>query len=139
MAQIDEFVWEALTFLTSANPKDIRSLGKITNESSRVKQNPHGEGSITYRTFRLDGLEIQQRSFGSPTQHQLVLVTVSSPRWSIKDELVVGAPTKRVLGILGEPTESNTHRLTYRGESEQVVFEVKRGRITRIQFVYYAD
>lgn len=139
MARIDEFAWNGPTFLKSANPEYIRSLGKVSRESSEVASNPHTDGSVTYRTFQLDGLEIQQRSLGTPIQHQLISITVNSPRWSVKDGLVVGAPVKRVLKVLGEPTERKVDRLTYLGESERIVFKTKNGRVAQIRFVYYAD
>jgi hypothetical protein len=139
MARIDEFAWRGPVFLKSAAPADIRSLGRIVSESSEVVANPNAEGTITYRIFRLDGLEVRQRSFGSPAQHQLVSVTVASDKWTIKDGLNVGAPVSRVVKILGTPSKRGDAALEYMGESESVVFRTKHNRIVRVEFIYYAD
>src|SRR5262249_12182494 len=104
-----------------------------------VDPNPDGGESITYRVFRLDGLEVRQRSFGSPPEHQLIAVTVTSAKWPIKDQLSVGAPVSRVIKVLGTPSKRGTGRLEYVGESESVVFGIKQDRIARVEFIYYAD
>lgn len=137
---VDRFAWEGPIFLKEKSIEAIRALGKIRHETTETISNPHREGVIhLHRITFSEGLEIYVRTFGSPVQTQIIHVTITSPKWPVKDGLNVGAPVSRVIDVLGEPARKDHERVMYFGETEQVIFLTKRGTIKSVEFLYYAD
>ncbi len=137
---VDRFAWEGPIFLKEKSIEAIRALGKIRYETTETISNPHGEGVIHLdRVTFSEGLEIYVRTFGSPVQTQILHVTITSPKWPVKDGLNVGAPVSRAIDVLGEPARKDRERLMYFGETEQVIFLTKGGTIKSVEFLYYVD
>ncbi len=137
---VDRFAWEGPIFLKEKSIEAIRALGKIRYETTETISNPHGEGVIHLdRVTFSEGPEIYVRTFGSPVQTQILHVTITSPKWPVKDGLNVGAPVSRAIDVLGEPARKDRERLMYFGETEQVIFLTKGGTIKSVEFLYYVD
>lgn len=140
MATIDRFVWDGPEFLPRDSVERLRSLAPVVSETSKVEKNPHADGEVTYTTITFKNrLEIRFRTFGAPLKLQYIRVTVAAARWPIKHGLGVGSPLSRVLEVLGQPSEKGPDWISYKGETEEVVFALRDERVTKVVFDYYAD
>ena len=140
LSRIDRFAWDGPKFLPNSSLEDLRKLDGIESETSKTEPNPYGEGFIRYTNIRFKhGLEVNVRTFGSPEQMQYIRVIISSPRWSMQHGLVVGAPIEKVVSLFGPPDKRDTDWISYAGETEEVVFSTKRGKIMSVVIDRYAD
>lgn len=139
---IDDFVLHGPLFLpgTATVPvAAIRNLGKLERESVRRVANRLDPIKVDeFRTFVFDGLEIYGY-VGDRQELWPIRITVTRPRWQIRDELTVGSAAGRIAALLGAPTEATPDVLTYHGDTQSVNFYLGAGRIARVEFIYYPD
>jgi hypothetical protein len=138
-AKIDSFVLDGPLFLKDKSLPALRRLGKLKAESVEKAVNRHNPAQTDeFMTFKFDGLEIY--GFVRPSQELApILVTITNARWKVLNDLNVGAPSERVIKVLGQPDEKTENIMTYRGESEKVNFHVSKSKITKVEFIYYFD
>lgn len=140
MSRIDRFAWDGPKFLPNSSLENLRKLDRIASETSKTEPNPYDEGLVRYTNIRFKhGLEVNVRTFGSPEQMQYIRVIISSPRWPMQHDLAVGVSIDKVISFLGGPDKKDRDWISYSGETEQVVFSTKRGKITSVIIDRYAD
>ena len=144
MAKIDRFARDGPTFLAGASLQDIRDLGALEEEVRTDEDNPYYAGEIIlYYTFRFEeGLVVVCRDVSrknSGERIQFIFVSITSPRWPIRNNLNVGENVKDIYQHLGTPNEDTGERLDYLGETEEIRFSYIENSITRVDFLYYAD
>ncbi|WP_113905683.1 hypothetical protein [Aliidiomarina celeris] len=139
MEEIDRYIHRAPIFLDRSSQKSLRSTGEIRDESCDEVENPHANGLLTYCTIQFQGdLEVRYRVFGEPQRLHIIRVDIQSSQWNLERDVAVGQPLERVIEALGEPTKRERERLVYSGETEQAIFELGDGSVTRIRLKYYA-
>lgn len=140
MAQgIDEFVWNALTDLPDGAPlAKARALGKPPVERGRQLDNEYEPGQkIEERTLVYDGLEVTGQVTASG-KFRLWHAKVTKAGWRVRDGLGVGASVEALARVLGCANAQSGDVLTYSGETENVQFTVRDGRIAGVElFVYH--
>jgi len=139
--KIDEFAWDGKRFLPDSVER-VRALDRIVHEESETVQDPNSQSPFPVRYTKLrfeNGLEVSFRTFGTPIQIQFTGLTISSTKWPVNKGLGVGAPLTRVREVLGTPNEASDRWIKYHGETEQVTFFLKNGRVSSVAFDYYAD
>jgi len=138
MEMIDKFVYEGPQFIGTKTLPELRKLG-VLHEKVEKSPNPHiSDKVIEYRTLTFDGLEIYG-DIPKPQKLAPIKVTVTSPKWKIQKGLSVGSPVTRITETLGRPNKTNDGSLEYCGETECVYFFTSNGKISKIEFRYYAD
>jgi hypothetical protein len=138
-ALIDRFVYDAPLFIRGKSLPALRKLGPLKKERVDRRPNPHDPlKTIEYRTLEFKGLTL----IGFVLDHnnlEIIQITVTDSRWKIRDGLNVGSPAAGIEKILGKPTGEDKNAREYCGETECVVFGMKKGRIAKIELNYYSD
>ena len=139
--RIDNFVWEGLEVPLGKSLQDLRRIGRVLREVVTSVQNPHDKNQLDeVRTIFFDGLAIDAYfPNGNHDRFLLREVIVTKPRWKVRDGLLVGAQADLVTEVLGVPTEATKDFFKYCGETECVIFQLRRGVISKITFQYYVD
>jgi len=138
-SKIDRFAWDGPLFLKDKSLPALRRLGQLKAESVQKAANRHNPAQTDeFRTLRFDGLEIYG-FVGASQELWPIHVTITDVHWKVLHGLDVGAPSERVLNVLGQPKEMTGNIMTYQGETERVDFHVSKNRITKIEFHYYLD
>ena len=141
MARIDSFAWAGPTFLRQdSTVEKVRALDRITREQTQTELSPIDRKPIRYTTLKFEnGLEMQFRTFDTPTKLQVLKVALSSAKWPVSEGLGVGAPVARVVRLLGAGKQTPDSWLQYSGETEHVDFLIKDGLISSVVFTYSSD
>ena len=139
MAKIDQFVHDAPLFMKGKSLSELRKLGTLINERLDKSPSKYITDKIEeYITLQFDGLEI----YGwvrSPEELAPIRITVTKSHWHILKGLDVGAPTEHILQTLDQPTKEMKNIFEYCGETECVRFYLAEGKISKVEFIYYAD
>lgn len=139
MEMIDRFVSEGAQFLGKKTLPNLRKLGVLKHEKVEKSPNPHMPGKvIEYRTLVFDGLEIYG-DIPEPQKLAPIRVVVTSSKWEIQKGLSVGSPISRVTETLGQPNKTNGGTLEYCGETDCVYFSATKGKVSKIEFSFYAE
>lgn len=139
-SRIDRFAWDGPKFLPNSSLENLRKLDRITNETSETEPSPHDGGVIRYTNIRFKhGLEVNVRTFGNPEQMQYIRIIISSPRWPMQHNLSVGAPIDKAISLLGPPDKREKNWISYTGETEEIAFSTKHGKIISVIIDRYAD
>jgi hypothetical protein len=138
-ARIDKFVEEGPQFIGKKTLSELRKLGVLKHEKVEKSPNSYIPGKIIeYRTLVFDGLEI----YGDTPRPQKLVpirVIVTDSKWPIQNGLSVGSPEARVIEALGKPNKIHNGSLEYCGETDRVYFFTVNGKVTKIEFSFYAD
>ncbi len=138
-ARIDRFVDEGPQFLGKKTLPELRKLGVLKREKVEKSPNPHIPGKVVeYRTLVFDGLEIYG-DVHEPQKLAPIRVVVTSSKWQIQNGLSVGSPETSVTEALGKPNKVHGGSLEYCGETDCVYFFTAKGKVTKIEFSFYAD
>lgn len=139
---IDQFAYSGPLFLKGkSNLAELRLLDSVLHEQHEEKSNPYDEKlKDEFVSLDFDGLEIYGRIDKRVSMNFLpIRIKITSPKWSIWGGLDIGADAKMVKNKLGTPTKNTVGSEEYCGETECVVFYVKSGKISGVEFFYYAD
>lgn len=139
--RIDKFVWEGLEVPLGKSLQDLRGIGRVQREIVTTVPNPHDKNQLDeVRTIFFDGLVVEAY-FPNRNHDRFLLreVTVTKPRWRIREGLSVGVRAALIPEALGAPTETTQNSYKYCGETECVIFQLRRGVISKITFQYYVD
>ena len=140
MDEIDRYIHRAPIFLDDSSQGGLRATAKVLDESCEDVENPHADGVLTYCTIQLQGgLEARYRVFGDPQQLHVIWIDIQSSRWVLARDVAVGQSFEHVVTALGEPTIREEDRVVYSGVTEQALFELSNGNVSRIRLKYYVD
>lgn len=139
---IDQFAYSGPLFIKGKSSlTEFRSLGSVLHERHEKKSNPYDEKlKDEFVVLVFDGLEIYGRVDKRASKKFLpIRIKITSPKWRISGGLDIGADAKMVKSKLGSPTKRSVGSEEYCGETECVLFYIKDGRISSVEFFYYAD
>jgi len=139
--RIDKFVWEGLEVPLGKSLQDLRRIGRVQREVVSSVPNPHDNSQVDeIRTIFFDGLVVEAY-FPNKNHDRFLLreVTVTKQRWRVREGLSVGVQAALITEALGAPTETTQNSYKYCGETECVIFQLRRGVISKITFQYYVD
>lgn len=139
--RIDKFVGEGLELPLGKSLQDLRRIGRVQREVVSSVPNPHDKSQVDeIRMIFFDGLVVEAY-FPNKNHDRFLLreVTVTKHRWRIREGLSVGVRAALITEALGAPTEATQNSYKYCGETECVIFQLRRGVISKITFQYYVD
>lgn len=140
MDEIDRYIYRAPIFLDESSRGGLQATAKLLDESCEDVENPHTDGVLTYCTIQFQGgLELRYRVFGDPQQLHIIWIDIQSSRWVLARDVAVGQSFEQVVKALGDPTIREEERVVYSGVTEQAIFELSDGNVSRIRLKYYAD
>jgi|SRR5690242_5384942 hypothetical protein len=139
LRRIDQFLRDRPAFLGGRSLQELRKLAPLRAERIEKEVDPQAaDRELEYRRLNFDGLELVGR-VEAPGGFSPLQVTVTSPRWKLRQGLGVGTPVQRVESVLGPPMEQEEGMLRYQGTREQATFHVRRGVIERVELQYRGD
>lgn len=122
-------------------PSDVRSLprlGKVLKRTSGEVTNWDSDYT-TWNYLHYSGLYLAYITFSNdPARYMINLVEVTGADWSITGPFKVGSSVKSVQNMLGSVAEDDGElKREYGSESDRVIFEQVKGKITKISYECY--
>jgi len=138
---INEFVAGGWAFELGTSLTDLKAVGKVEREVISTVKNAHVEKQIDeVRELYYEGLYIKAY-FPAKDHNRFLLqeVQITSPRFSVKHGLNVGASVAELHRVLGTPDEVKGDVYSYAGETDTVRFVITNGVITEVRWELYLD
>jgi hypothetical protein len=138
---IDEFVDNGIALPINTSLAGIQALGKVNKVEVVSYDAPHDKGLVLeMRTFYFDGLQVVAHFVkGDESRAQLSKTVVTGTQWKVNKGLTVGTSIDTLVKTLGEPTTKKAQSYEYCGETECVIFDLTKNRVSKITFAYYLD
>jgi len=139
--RLNDFAGRGWAFDIGRSLTDVTRLDKVLRQEITERKNPHQDGQLDEaRVLYFDGLVL--RVYFPAKDHtnlQITGVTITKPKWPVKNGLGVGSPWATVRQRLGEPNAKDATSAKYCGESDCVIFSLQENRVSKITWDLYHD
>ncbi len=140
---VNDFIDEGWAFKIGKSLRDLRRLGNVMRELTRVVDNIHVENQKDeIRELFFDGLYIW--AYFPARDHRfgfLQVVEITKPIFKIKHGLNIGVSISRVTSVLGDPDEVKDNVYIYHydprlGSPSGVHFYIKKGAVEKVRWEF---